>query len=62
MYNAKYNTVYRMIIRKFFVPLRFFVEKLYSLRLIPTSLVHVIRNNLTFIKESKTHNVDIRTF
>lgn len=45
MYNAKYNTVYRMIIRKFFVPLRFFVEKLYSL--IPTSLVHVIRNNLT---------------
>lgn len=47
MYNAKYNTVYRTIIRKFFVPLRFFVEKLYSLRLIPTSLVHVIRNNLT---------------
>lgn len=47
MYNAKYNTVYRTIIRKFFVPLRFFVEKLYSLRLIHTSLVHVIRNNLT---------------
>ena len=52
MYNAKYNTVYKTIIRKFFIS----SSKNFILCILLHAYIYLscTRNNLTFITESET--------